>query len=105
MLIALLGPPQSGKTTFATYLQQHHNYTIVHILPSSSKEKENQKNELYFSTSNDFLDYATRNWRCDFVTRDLRSRNKLMEFMKRPFVVVVSIESPLMVRWGRSQSK
>lgn len=104
MLIALLGPPQSGKTTLAAHLQQHHAYTVVRIDPAPHPSST-QTNDLTFASSSDFLDYATRNWRCNFVTRDLTSRVKLIEFMKRPFVVVVSIEAPLMVRWRRSQSR
>lgn len=104
MLVVLLGPPQAGKSTFAAHLQANNGFKRVHILPAALVPADKSAaNELFFSSSSDFLDYATRHWRCDFVTTDLVRRAKLVEFLKRPFVVVVNVEAPVMVRWNRSR--
>lgn len=47
------------------------------------------------------LDYVTRNWRDDFVTEDITTRNALEPFLKRPFVLLVSVDAPALARFNR----
>ncbi|KAG8828462.1 Deoxycytidine monophosphate (dCMP) deaminase [Serendipita sp. 399] len=58
---------------------------------------------LKFSTPGEMLDYATRNWRADFVTEDLSTLELLESFMKRPFFLLVEVDAPLMLRLERSR--
>ncbi|SCZ98218.1 BZ3500_MvSof-1268-A1-R1_Chr3-2g06227 [Microbotryum saponariae] len=115
MLIILIGASQSGKNTLAQHLVDTHSYTRVrlprdpiseltpttHSTESSSDFTSNS--DLHFDSSTEFLDYATRYWKVDYVTTDLRNAVKLHEFSKRPFVAIVAVEAPLSVRYSRTK--
>lgn len=109
MLIAIIGLPKSGKSTLVNHLIQQQDFVQVSIISpndnrapqSSTTTGISNASQITFNTSSDFLDYATKNWRRDFVTVDLKSRNKLVEFLKRPFVAVVAVEAPLGIRYKR----
>ncbi|KAJ6503367.1 cytidine deaminase-like protein [Mycena vitilis] len=57
-----------------------------------------------FSSPSSLLDYVTRNWRHDFVTVDLYTRDVVEAFVKRPFFLLLSIDAPLLDRFYRSNS-
>ncbi|KAJ7492461.1 cytidine deaminase-like protein [Mycena latifolia] len=65
-------------------------------LPSHFDEKPR-----CFSSSLSLLDYVTRNWRMDFVTVDLYTRDVVEAFIKRPFFLLLSIDAPLLDRFHR----
>lgn len=54
-----------------------------------------------FSSTASMLKHVTRNWQADFVTVDLRTKEQLEPFATRPFVLVVSIDAPLLIRFRR----
>jgi dCMP deaminase len=97
MLICLVGPPQAGKNSLADHLVAQHGYERVH-LGSSSPHLEPGS----YASSSDFLDHATRTWRRNYVTTDLISKAKLVEFAKRPFVAIVAVDAPLGTRFKRA---
>ncbi|KDE04746.1 hypothetical protein MVLG_04803 [Microbotryum lychnidis-dioicae p1A1 Lamole] len=109
MLIILIGASQSGKNTLAQHLIDTHSYTRVHLprdpTKSSSESSSDftSNSDLHFDSSTEFLDYATRYWKVDYVTTDLRNAVKLHEFSKRPFVAIVAVEAPLSVRYSRTK--
>ena len=107
MLICLVGPPQAGKHSLAQHLVAHHTFTRVHLDPlsSPSPSSTNSPTSLSFSSTSDFLDHATRTWRVDYVTTALTSRQKLVEFAKRPFVAIVHVDAPLGVRFKRAVAR
>lgn len=90
MLVCLVGPPQAGKSSLADFLVREHAYERVHL------------GQTPYTSSSDFLDHATRTWRRNYVTTDLTSRAKLVEFAKRPFVAIVAVDAPLGVRFRRA---
>ncbi|THH11059.1 hypothetical protein EW145_g900 [Phellinidium pouzarii] len=49
------------------------------------------------------LDHVTRHWRDNFVTEDITTREVLEPFLKRPFVLLVSVDAPTLVRFHRHQ--
>ncbi|KAI0095039.1 cytidine deaminase-like protein [Irpex rosettiformis] len=55
-----------------------------------------------FDTQEQLLDYVTRNWREDVVTTELTTRAALEAFRTRPFVMVVSVDAPILTRYRRS---
>ncbi|KAJ6575285.1 cytidine deaminase-like protein [Mycena capillaripes] len=57
-----------------------------------------------FSSPTSLLDYVTRNWRLDFVTVDLYTRDVVEAFVKRPFFLLLSIDSPLLARFYRTNT-
>ncbi|KAJ7040443.1 cytidine deaminase-like protein [Mycena alexandri] len=57
-----------------------------------------------FSSPSSLLDYATRNWRLDFVTVDLYTREVIEAFVKRPFFLLLSIDAPLLARFYRTNT-
>ncbi|KAL8287076.1 hypothetical protein RQP46_004082 [Phenoliferia psychrophenolica] len=97
MLICILGPPQSGKSSLAEHLVAQHDFTRVH-LGSASLPAGAPADALAFASSSEFLDFVTQTWRKNYVTTDIKGRLKLVEFAKRPFVAVVSVQAPLGVR-------
>ena len=107
MLICLVGPPQAGKHSLAQHLVAHHTFTRVHLDPlsSPSSSSTNSPTSLSFTSTSDFLDHATRTWRVNYVTTALTSRQKLVEFAKRPFVAIVHVDAPLGVRFKRAVAR
>ncbi|KAJ7103360.1 cytidine deaminase-like protein [Mycena belliarum] len=57
-----------------------------------------------FPSPGALLDYVTRNWRSDFVTVDLYTRDVLEAFVKRPFFLLLSVDAPLLDRFHRSHN-
>ncbi|KAI0375258.1 hypothetical protein BV20DRAFT_258924 [Pilatotrama ljubarskyi] len=74
---------------------------ISSCLPSPAPDQE-QVQPIWFHSSSDMLAHVTKNWRTDFVTTDLDTPDMLDEFMTRPFVLVVSVDAPLLIRYRRS---
>ena len=101
MLICLVGPPQAGKNSLADHLVAQHGYERVYLGSSSSQPPHLGPASSYASSS-EFLDHATRTWRRNYVTTDLVSKAKLVEFAKRPFVAIVAVDAPLGTRFKRA---
>ncbi|KAK4058339.1 Deoxycytidine monophosphate (dCMP) deaminase [Microbotryomycetes sp. JL221] len=103
MLIVIVGPPQAGKNLLANHLVDRHGFARVHVGGGPHDDGDaTRTNALKFSSSSDFLEHATKTWRCDYVCTDLLSHSKLQEFCKRPFVAVVAVDAPLGVRYRRA---
>jgi dCMP deaminase len=58
---------------------------------------------LSFPSTKAFLETVTRHWRSNFVTTSITNENDLVAFMKRPSVLVVAVDGPMMTRWKRQQ--
>ncbi|KAJ7293741.1 hypothetical protein C8J57DRAFT_1269870 [Mycena rebaudengoi] len=65
----------------------------------------NLKKTRNFSSAPLLLDYVTRNWRVDFVTVDICTRDAVEAFAKRPFFLLVNVDAPLLHRYYRSNTK
>ncbi|KAJ6621190.1 cytidine deaminase-like protein [Mycena sp. CBHHK59/15] len=57
-----------------------------------------------FSSPSSLLQYVTRNWRQDFVTADICTRDIVEMFAKRPFFLLLSVDAPLLDRFYRFNS-
>jgi dCMP deaminase len=103
--ILLLGPQCSGKHTIADYLALHEGFERVQLANArpaiASTLKNIDDSSLTFLSASDFLDYATLNWRKRYVCCDVRSRQELDPFIKRPWVLLVGCEAGIMQRWRR----
>ncbi|KAJ7225355.1 cytidine deaminase-like protein [Mycena pura] len=112
MLVAIIGTRCAGKTAVENYLVSK-DFQLVRILndneslpPNTSPHQisTHNKNPRCFSSPSSLLDYVTRNWRVDFVTVDLCTRNIIEMFVKRPFFLLLSIDAPLFDRFHRLNS-
>ncbi|KAF8807844.1 hypothetical protein BYT27DRAFT_7100059 [Phlegmacium glaucopus] len=59
---------------------------------------------LYFSAPGGLLKYATGNWRNNYVTIDLYTKELIEPFIRRPFFILLRCDAPLMERFNRSKS-
>ncbi|KAJ7207400.1 cytidine deaminase-like protein [Mycena haematopus] len=89
MLIAIIGTRSSGKTVVENYLVSK-DFQRVRIKPRC------------FASPSALLGYVTQNWRHDFVTVDIYTRDVVEAFVKRPFFLLLSIDAPLLDRFYRS---
>lgn len=58
---------------------------------------------LTFTSPADLLLFVTRNWRFNFVTLDLETKEIIEMFVKRPFFLLVHVDAPILARFHRSQ--
>lgn len=107
MLIAIVGTPCSGKASLVSFLVSQHNFWRVRVSAEARGDGivDPADGSLVFRHSTAFLDHATKYWRSNFVTTDLQSRVRLLEFVKRPFVAVVNVSAPVLLRHKRSLQK
>ena len=56
---------------------------------------------LAFSSPALLLEHITRHWRENFVTEDISTRTVLEPFLKRPSVLLVSVDAPILDRYRR----
>lgn len=114
----------SGKSTVAQYLIDHHGFRQVSVeagrtsasqeqTSSDEVETENpnthhkrpSRSALVFSSSEELLDYVTQRWRERWVTTNTLSKTALIDYNRRPFFLLISVDAPLLVRWKRYQQK
>jgi len=70
--------------------------------PSSIEVNSSVPSTDYFSSPDEMLNHATRNWRLNFVTMDLTSHDTLQDFIIRPFFLLVSVDAPIQERYNRA---
>lgn len=56
-----------------------------------------------FTDPKRLLEHVTRHWREHFVTEDITTRDVLEPFLKRPSVLLVSVDAPALTRFKRYQ--
>ncbi|KAH9944164.1 cytidine deaminase-like protein [Epithele typhae] len=95
MFIAIIGTRCSGKSTVQDYLVKYKEFRPVKILQGTSEHP------LLFGSAAELLAHVTKNWRTNFVTIDLITRQVLEDFRTRPFVLVVGVDAPLLTRFRR----
>lgn len=71
-------------------------------LPSPAPFHKNARKPLHFHLPSELLDHVTRNWRTNFVTLDIRTKEVVEVFMKRPFFMLVRVDAPVYDRFKRS---
>lgn len=118
----------AGKTEVAKYLVTAHSFTALGIARPSSCQIEagvstiheevieatsppetgNPSSSAYvvapehvFPDADALLDFVTKRWRVRFVTTDIWNESVLDVVYKRPLFILVSVDAPVFVRWGR----
>ncbi|KAH8915678.1 hypothetical protein BT69DRAFT_1229707 [Atractiella rhizophila] len=102
MFIILIGPPASGKSTLLRHLQSTHSFTHLSLANISTTLHHDPTTQAAFEfpTLTDMLNHATANWTQRFITRDVNTVEALEEFTKRPFVLVVAVDAPILLRFA-----
>ncbi|KAF9927333.1 Deoxycytidine monophosphate (dCMP) deaminase [Modicella reniformis] len=118
MFVGIVGPTCSGKHEIMNLLVSVYGFTPLFLrsdttttLSSSSihfHAKNHHGEQGYpidrsqeFDTISVMLDYVTLNWMNHFVTCNVSTVEGISELCKRPFFLILSVESPIMVRYRR----
>ncbi|GBC20111.1 deoxycytidylate deaminase [Rhizophagus irregularis DAOM 181602=DAOM 197198] len=97
MFIGIAGPICSGKHSIAKWLVTTRGFTLL-----SLKGTEHYGfNALHFNTPKDLLFYVTKNWIDNFVTCDIDNHKILELYRKRPFFLLLAVDSPITMRYQR----
>ncbi|KAF9134532.1 Deoxycytidine monophosphate (dCMP) deaminase, partial [Linnemannia schmuckeri] len=118
MFVGIVGPSCSGKHEVMNLLATMYYFTRLHLRSSptdkdsqSDRTEEQQHNaqrgqaRLEFDTIEAMLDHVTLNWMDHFVTCDVNSVEGVAILRKRPFFLLLSVESPMMTRFRRSVAR
>ncbi|KAI1081200.1 cytidine deaminase-like protein [Whalleya microplaca] len=135
MLIGICGAKCAGKSTVAQYLIDHHGFKKLHIErtplehgatsdipktePSTSAsavpESHTQSLSVHlkpaaasshvFPTATALLNFVTKHWQWRWVTTDIHDEDVLNTLSRRPFFILISVDSPVTMRWRRYQER
>jgi dCMP deaminase len=112
MFVGIVGPSCSGKHEVMDMLAAMYSFTRLYLRPSTTHtgkqehtEKVQKQTCIEFDTVEAMLDHVTLNWMDHFVTCDVKSVEGIAILRKRPFFLLLSIESPMMVRFRRSVAR
>ncbi|KAF9305771.1 Deoxycytidine monophosphate (dCMP) deaminase [Mortierella antarctica] len=111
MFIGIVGPTCSGKHEVANLLSIHYGFQQLGLrrdsgegttsTRSESKELTGSHPQKVFDTIEQMLDYVTLHWMGHFVTCDVHTVQGISILRKRPFFLLLSVESPMMMRYRR----
>jgi dCMP deaminase len=85
-----------------TISKQHLSFlSLSPITPHVPWSEESQSTG--FTSPIDMLKYVTLNWRDNFVTVDLSTRDLVEKITRRPFFMLINIDAPVLARYSRSR--
>ncbi|KAF2173955.1 hypothetical protein M409DRAFT_48858 [Zasmidium cellare ATCC 36951] len=121
MLIGVCGGICAGKHSVLQYLVQKHSFQVLTLTrPTPTPDVEKSAFEAHvpttipnsesfqtvkFSDINSLLDYATANWRDNFVTTSIYDESIVEALSRRPFFTLLHIDAPISVRWQRFRDR
>ncbi|CAG8548361.1 9174_t:CDS:2, partial [Acaulospora morrowiae] len=98
MFIGITGPRLVGKHTVAKWLISKHKFTLVSLRDGSYVVKDEDG---IFETPKKLLEYVTKNWRRNFVTCNVETKEILELYRKRPFFFLIAMDGPVLTRYKR----
>ena len=101
MIIGIVGPTCSGKHTMAHYLIKTHNFTHISLSKSEFKKSE----ITYFDSATALLEFVMMNWTTHYVLTGLQDARDWQVLRKRPFFLLIAIESPMSLCFERYQDQ
>lgn len=110
MFIGIVGPACSGKHEVANLLTIHHGFVQLGLNRDSTEGTTTARSRSIeltgpphkdFDTIEQMLDYVTLHWMDHFVTCDVHTVQGISILRKRPFFLLLSVESPMMMRYRR----
>ncbi|KAF9207844.1 Deoxycytidine monophosphate (dCMP) deaminase [Haplosporangium sp. Z 27] len=115
MFVGIVGPTCSGKHEIMNVLALVYGFTPLYLTNKNisaiksdiktTNQNGNTHQENVFDTIEAMLDYVTLNWMKHFVTCDVLTVQGIAILRKRPFFLLLSVESPMMVRYRRCISR
>lgn len=106
----------SGKTTTASFLVHEYGFRRLRLVPEQNSPKDetssdlacvirsqvpDEEDALTFTNAEELLAFVTRHWRELWVTTDICDEDVLEMLLRRPFFLLIGIESPLGFCWQR----
>lgn len=106
MLIGLAGTPGSGIEEVVRVLCEKLKFKLLEI-DDQSKELDllGRPDKRTFADSTELLNYVTTNWRDDMLISNVSDLPNLDLFLKRPFVLLVTVDASLMIKFQRYKLK
>ena len=115
MLIGISGSLCAGKSEIARYLTLQ-GFTRLKLLNDSTKDatastetlinppiadEQDETKSLSFSNVEELIHYVTLRWRENYVITNIWTSEILSALSKRPYLVHISVDAPVTVRWSR----
>ena len=101
MFIGLCGLKFSGRSSFAHFLCDDYNFTIVRV--SKEPSPIGSSKVLHFVSVDEMLEWVTVRWREDFVWPELDRFEDYEKVSKRPFFLLIEIKARVTDRFTRSK--
>ncbi|KAF9961473.1 Deoxycytidine monophosphate (dCMP) deaminase [Mortierella alpina] len=108
MFVGIVGPSCSGRHEVMNLLDSVYGFTRLY-LNSASKDSQHSGQLMpgarCFDTIEAMLEHVTLNWMQHFATCDVNTVEGIAILRKRPFFLMLSVESPMMVRYRRCEQR
>ncbi|KAL5120751.1 Deoxycytidine monophosphate (dCMP) deaminase [Pleosporales sp. CAS-2024a] len=94
----------AGKSSIAAVLAEEHNFTRIRLARSAATRPAaaaRGHEPLVFADMDALLDFVTLRWTERWVTTDICDDKVVDALLRRPFVLLVSVDAPVSVRWRR----
>lgn len=124
MFVGIVGPTCSGKHEVMNLMASFYGFTRLYLrVPAASSHDTSDTKSirsngqwispsrhkaqpfLEFDTISEMLDHVTLNWMDHFVTCGVHTVGDIAILRKRPFFLLLSVESPIMIRFRRCVSR
>ena len=98
MIIGLVGPAYSGKSTISEYLVSHAFETLRIVQDTEESLGVNE-----FNSAAAVLDHVICKWKNNFVLTGIEYASDWKLLLKRPFFLLIAVDCPLLVRFRRTK--
>ncbi|KAI9292926.1 deoxycytidylate deaminase, partial [Neoconidiobolus thromboides FSU 785] len=96
MLIGVIGPIKSGKSSLIEYLIENEGFKEIRLV-----DNEEEESKLEFKDIKSLLDYVTNNWQEKLIIETGLLPSTIQVLRKRPFFLLVQVDAPLEYRYKR----
>eukprot|EP00158_Paraphelidium_tribonemae_P005243 Partr_v1_DN27241_c1_g1_i1_m38384 putative (dCMP) deaminase len=105
MLIGLSGAVCSGKKTFAKWLHDQYQFTVISVKNDDDSKVHSMEFASLVLGVSDLDDYllADGRWREKYVAIGIESSEDLIKLQKRPFFLHICVDAPILTRFNRFQ--
>jgi dCMP deaminase len=103
MLIGLEGTPGSGVQDITRILCERIGFQLLSLESQRENTQKTVDHPIFktFIDSTDLLNYVTSNWQDKMLISNVSSLTNIELFLKRPFFLLITIDSSLIVKFNR----